>query len=92
MSLSVALPMDISDSLKGLIGDKKERSMPDATPSKSSFPLILLILSSISDKFPSGDPPHVLRMEDNLSLIIGLCFAKMLDHFLDTSSLVLTVP
>ena len=74
--------MDISESLKGMIGYKRERSIPDVTPSNSS----------ISDKLASGDPPPVLRMEDNFSLIIGLCLAKMLtttDYFLDTSSLAL---
>ena len=79
-------------SLNGVIGDALQMSIPPWTPSNNSFPLIDFSLASSSVSSASGDPPPVLRADNTLSLIMGLCLAKTLDHFLETSSLLLKVP
>ena len=84
--------IDISESLNGVIGDALPMSIPPWTPSNNSFPLIDLSLASSSVSSASGDPPPVLRADNTLSLIMGLCLAYTLDHFLETSSLLLKVP
>ena len=88
----ISSTIDISESLNGVIGDAIPMSIPPWTPSNNSFPLIDLSLASSSVSSASGDPPPVLRADNTLSLIMGLCLANTLDHYLETSSLLLKVP
>ena len=66
-------------------------SIPPWNPPNNSFTLIDFSLASCSVSSASGEPPPVLRADNTLSLIIGLCLAKTLDYLLETSSLLLKV-
>ena len=88
----VSSAIEISYSLNGGFGDGLKISIHPSTPSNKFFPLINFSLASSYVSSALGKPPPVLLGQENLSQVIGLCFAKTLDYFLETSSLFLKVP
>ena len=71
-----------SSPFRRVIQDIIEISIPSVITLKASFTLILLMYISNSVSSAYECPPPVFFAADNLSLMIGVCFTRTLDHFL----------